>query len=109
MAAMGWDPKWCSRHAAVALRLRRHLARRNDPPADPRRQHTQVSDYIWENSDDWKLVSDRLEEVVVRLPAEVDAAELNNAYVRQGRRASHRRLSALLNRTRCRSSRRRRS
>ena len=50
---------------------------------------SKVSDYIYkENGDDWKLVSDRLEEVVVQLPAEVDAGvELGNAYVRQGRRA----------------------
>ncbi|GHC00778.1 tetratricopeptide repeat protein [Thermomonas carbonis] len=50
---------------------------------------SKVSDYIYkENGDDWKLVSDRLEEVVAQLPAKVDAGvELGNAYLRQGRRA----------------------
>ena len=49
---------------------------------------SKVSDYIYkENGDDWKLVSDRLEEVVAQLPAKVDAGvELGNAYLRQGRR-----------------------
>lgn len=48
-----------------------------------------VKDYIYkENGKDWKLVSDRLEEVVAQLPAKVDAGvELGNAYLRQGRRA----------------------
>ncbi|HSD16748.1 MAG TPA: tetratricopeptide repeat protein [Thermomonas sp.] len=50
---------------------------------------SKVSDYIYkENGKDWKLVSDRLEEVVVQLPAKVDAGvELGNAYIRQGKRA----------------------
>ena len=49
---------------------------------------SKVSDYIYkENGNDWKLVSDRLEEVVAHLPAKVDAGvELGNAYLRQGRR-----------------------
>ena len=49
---------------------------------------SKVSDYIYkENGNDWKLVSDRLEEVVAQLPAKVDAGvELGNAYLRQGRR-----------------------
>ena len=49
---------------------------------------SRVSDYIYkENGDDWKLVSDRLEEVVAQLPAKVDAGvELGNAYLRQGKR-----------------------
>lgn len=49
---------------------------------------SRVSDYIYkENGSDWKLVSDRLEEVVAQLPAKVDAGvELGNAYLRQGRR-----------------------
>src|SRR5690606_14048068 len=49
---------------------------------------SKVSDYIYkEGGDDWKLISDRLEEVVEQLPAKVDAAiELGNAYLRQGRR-----------------------
>ena len=50
---------------------------------------SKVSDYIYkENGNDWKLVSDRLEEVVVQLPANVGAGvELGNAYLRQGKRA----------------------
>jgi len=50
---------------------------------------SKVSDYIYkENGNDWKLVSDRLEEVVAQLPAKVDAGvELGNAYIRQGKRA----------------------
>ncbi|MEG2942000.1 MAG: tetratricopeptide repeat protein [Thermomonas sp.] len=50
---------------------------------------SKVSDYIYKDGgDDWKLVSDRLEEVVAQLPAKVDAGvELGNAYLRQGRRA----------------------
>lgn len=49
---------------------------------------SRVSDYIYkDNGSDWKLVSDRLEEVVAQLPAKVDAGvELGNAYLRQGRR-----------------------
>lgn len=47
-----------------------------------------VSDYIYkEGGNDWRLVSDRLEEVVVQMPQKVDAGvELGNAYLRQGRR-----------------------
>ena len=50
---------------------------------------SKVKDYIYkQDGDDWKLVSDRLEEVVVQLPAKVDAGvELGNAYLRQDRRA----------------------
>lgn len=48
-----------------------------------------LSDCIYkENGNDWKLVSDRLEEIVAQLPAKVDAGvELGNAYIRQGKRA----------------------
>lgn len=48
---------------------------------------SRVSDYIYkEGGNDWKLVSDRLEEVVAQLPAKVDAGvELGNAYLRQGK------------------------
>lgn len=51
--------------------------------------YAKVSDYIYkENGSDWKLVSERLEEVVAQLPAKVDAGvELGNAYIRQGKRA----------------------
>ena len=47
-----------------------------------------VSDYIYkENGQDWTLVAARLEEVVVQLPAKVDAGvELGNAYLRLGQR-----------------------
>jgi len=50
---------------------------------------SRISDYIYKDGgDDWKLVSDRLEEVVAQLPAKVDAGvELGNAYLRQGRRS----------------------
>lgn len=50
--------------------------------------YSRVSDYIYkEGGSDWKLVSDRLEEVVAQLPAKVDAGvELGNAYLRQGKR-----------------------
>ena len=49
---------------------------------------SKVGDYIYKDGgDDWKLVSDRLEEVVAQLPAQVGAGvELGNAYLRQGRR-----------------------
>ena len=45
-----------------------------------------VTDYIYkEGGNDWRLVAARLEEVVVHLPAKVDAAvELGNAYLRLG-------------------------
>lgn len=50
--------------------------------------YAKVGDYIYkENGQDWKLVSERLEEVVAQLPQKVDAGvELGNAYLRQGRR-----------------------
>jgi tetratricopeptide (TPR) repeat protein len=47
-----------------------------------------VADYIYkEDGNDWALVAARLEEVVIHLPAKVDAAvELGNAYLRLGER-----------------------
>jgi len=47
-----------------------------------------VSDYIYkEGGNDWAPVAARLEEVVVQLPAKVDAGvELGNAYLRLGKR-----------------------
>src|SRR3546814_2072521 len=40
-----------------------------------------------ENGSDWRLVANRLEEVVAQLPQKVDAGvELGNAYLRLGRR-----------------------
>jgi tetratricopeptide (TPR) repeat protein len=87
-----WDPK-------VVFKDMRLIARfgfvgiwhgeMRRPQARARNLYEKVRDYIYkENGKDWKLVSDRLEEVVAQLPADVDAGvELGNALLRQGRRS----------------------
>jgi 4-amino-4-deoxy-L-arabinose transferase-like glycosyltransferase len=87
-----WDPKIVFKDMTLVARFgyvsiwRGEL---NRPQTRAGALNSKVSDYIYkENGSDWKLVSDRLEEVVAQMPQMVDAGvELGNAYLRQGKRA----------------------
>ena len=86
-----WDPKVVFKDMRMVARFgyigvwRGELRR---PQTRAGSMADKVADYIYkEGGDDWSLVAARLEEVVVHLPAKVDAAvELGNAYLRLGER-----------------------
>ena len=86
-----WDPKVVFKDMKLVARfgfVSIWHGELNRPQTRAGALFSRVSDYIYkENGKDWKLVSDRLEEVVAQLPAKVDAGvELGNAYLRQGKR-----------------------
>lgn len=86
-----WDPKVVFKDMKLVARfgfVSIWHGELNRPQTRAGALFSRVSDYIYkENGNDWKLVSARLEEVVAKLPAKVDAGvELGNAYLRQGKR-----------------------
>ncbi|MEO5629587.1 MAG: hypothetical protein ABIQ62_07455, partial [Thermomonas sp.] len=96
-----WDPKIVFKDMRLVARfgfVGIWHGEMNRPQTRAGSLYGKVKDYIYkENGTDWKLVADRLEEVVGQLPQKVDAGvELGNAYVRLGRHgeaiAAYRRL-----------------
>lgn len=87
-----WDPKVVFKDMRMVARFG-HVGIWHGEMTRPQTRagslYAMVQDYIYkENGSDWKLVSDRLEEVVAQLPMAVAAGvELGNAYLRQNRRA----------------------
>jgi len=86
-----WDPKDVFKDMRLVARFG-HVGiwqgQMNRPNARAHSMSEKVGDYIYkEGGNDWALVAARLEEVVVQLPAKVDAGvELGNAHLRLGRR-----------------------